>query len=226
MGALSKLWYNLVSLYALVMLGRRTDDVRWVFMIGNAQDNLAELARASGRMPDPFRNPTLEQMWLERYLPERYDLDELIALSPETLGGAYARYMAARGLRPNFYDDVVPRHKLHYLRLRLRQTHDIWHVLTGFDTDPVGELGLQGFYFGQVANGQSAMILAGGILKSLFTGRYGDLENYIEVFYDGYRSGRAAHPLLDVRWEKFWSESLDSLRQRYGITTTTWRASA
>jgi ubiquinone biosynthesis protein Coq4 len=120
MRALSKLRYNLESLYALVMLGRRTDDVRYVFMIGNAQDNLAEPARANGRMRDPFRNPSLERMWQQQYCPERYGIDELMGLSPRTLGGAYARHMAERGLRPDFYDDVAPRHKLHYLRLRLR----------------------------------------------------------------------------------------------------------
>lgn len=226
MGALSKLGHTIKSLYALVKLGRRTDDVRYVFMIGNAQDNLAEPARADGRIRDPFRNPSLERMWQEQYCPERYDIDEMMALSPTTLGGAYARHMVARGLRPDFYDDVAPRHRLHYLRLRLRQTHDVWHVLTGFDTDPVGELGLQGFYFGQMTNGQSAMILAGGIFKCLFTGRYGELESYIEVFCEGYRNGRTAHSILDVKWEQLWSEPLDGLRQRYGINTTAWRAPA
>jgi ubiquinone biosynthesis protein COQ4 len=224
MEVLPKLRYNLASLYGLVMLGRRTDDVRYVFMIGNAQDNLAEPARATGKMRDPFRDPSLERMWQERYCPEHYDVSELMALSPATLGGAYARHMTRRGLRPDFYDDVDARHKLHYLRLRLRQTHDVWHVLTGFDTDPVGELGLQGFYFGQVTNGQSALILAGGIFKCLFTGRYGDLERYVDVFCEGYHNGRAAHPLLNVQWEQLWSEPLDDLRQRYGIIVPGRRA--
>ena len=221
---LANLKYTLVSLYALVMLGRRTDDVRNVFLIGNAQDNLAEPARASGKLRDPFRNPGLERMWQERYCPPRYDVNELMALSPATLGGAYARHMVRRGLRPDFYDDVRARHRLHYLRLRVRQTHDIWHVLTGFDTDPVGELGLQAFYFGQFTNGQSVMILAGGILKCLFAGRYTELEHFVDVFCEGYHDGRAAHCLLDVRWEQLWNEPVAGLRQRFGIAATKWRA--
>ncbi|MDH4326334.1 MAG: hypothetical protein OEW90_19520, partial [Betaproteobacteria bacterium] len=99
MRMLANLKYTFVSLYALVMLGRRTDDVRNVFLIGNAQDNLAEPARASGKLRDPFRNPGLERMWQERYCPPRYDVNELMALSPATLGGAYARHMVRRGLR-------------------------------------------------------------------------------------------------------------------------------
>lgn len=201
------------------MLGRHTDQVRYVFLIGNAQDNLAELARVSGRMGDPFRNPMLERLWQDQYYPPRYDINQLMAMRPDTLGRAYARHMTDRGLQPDYYDSVAARHRFHYLRLRVRQTHDIWHVLTGFDTDPVGEVGLQGFYFGQVTNGQSVLILAGGIIKCLFTGRYADLEHFVDAFCEGYHNGQAAHFLLEVRWEQLWSEPLDSLRQRFGIVT-------
>jgi len=193
-------------------------------MIGNAQDELAESARAVGGMSDPFCDPALEDMWRTRYCPARYDLDELLELPPETLGGAYARHMRARGLRPDFYDEVEPRHRLHYLRLRLRQTHDVWHVLTGYDTDPVGELGLQGFYFSQVTNGQSILIFAGGLIRCLLTGSYRLLEDYVRVFAEGYRNGQQAHTLLAVRWEELWREPLIDLRQRFGVAATSWRA--
>lgn len=122
-------------------------------------------------------------------------------------------------MRADYDDAVKARHKFHYLRLRVRQTHDIWHLLTGFDTDPLGELGLQGFYFAQVTNRLSALLVAGGIFKCLFSGRYADLEDYIDVFCEGYHKGRAAHYLLEVRWEQLWSEPLDSLRQRFGVVT-------
>jgi len=162
-------------------------------------------------------------MWQEQYCPEKYDLDELVRLPPDSLGGAYARYMKARGIRPDFYDDVKARHKLHYLRLRLRQTHDIWHTLTGYGTDPVGELGLQGFYFGQVTNGQSVLIFAGGVIRCLLTGSYFLLENYVRIFSEGYQRGRDARSLLPVKWEQMWGEPLDAIRNRYLIAVTDWR---
>jgi ubiquinone biosynthesis protein Coq4 len=34
-----------------------------------------------------------------------------------------------------------------YLLLRLRQTHDLWHVVTGFSTNVPGELGLKAFVY-------------------------------------------------------------------------------
>jgi ubiquinone biosynthesis protein COQ4 len=217
MNRLSVLKLHLASLYGLFMLARHTDSVRYVFMIGNAQDSLAESARVRGEMRDPYRDPALEQLWQERYCPERYDVDEMLKLPDSTLGGMYARHMKARGLRPDFYDNVSPRHKLHYLRLRMRQTHDIWHALSGFDTDPAGEVGLQGFYFAQFTNGQSALIAAGAILRSILRRRYGELERFVEAFCEGYQKGRRALPMLGVRWEELWQEPVAALRQRFNI---------
>ena len=217
MKTLLRLRYHLASLYGLIRLARNTDATRYVFMIGNAQDSLAESTRAAGEMRDPFADAALEALWQDRYCPRRYDVDDLRRLDPSTLGGLYARHMKARNLRPDFYDDVAPRHKLHYLRLRMRQTHDVWHTLTGFGTDPIGEVGLQGFYFAQFTNGQSALILAAAILRSILGGRYGELESFVEAFCSGYRSGRRARPLLGVKWEEFWEEPVAELRRRYAI---------
>ncbi|MGH8689208.1 MAG: Coq4 family protein [Burkholderiales bacterium] len=222
LGRWAKLRHHLASLYALLGLGRNTNDVRYVFMIGNAQDSLAEPSRAARRMRDPFDEPDLEAMWQSRYCPRPYDLDTLLVLPEDSLGGAYARHMKGRGLRPDFYDEVLPRHRLHYLRLRLRQTHDVWHIVTGYDTDPVGEVGLQGFYFGQVTNGQSALIFAGGMIRSLLIGNYRMLENFVRAFSEGYRAGQDARTLLAVRWEDLWAEPLEAVRRRFGVTTTAW----
>lgn len=215
---------NLRSLYATFMLGRRPDAVKYVFMIGDSQDNIAEHARTVGGMTDPFANPELEALWQRRFRPSPYAVEGLLRLPASTLGGAYARHMHARGFRPDFFEDVAPRHRMHFLRLRLRQTHDIWHVLAGFDTDEFGEVGLQGFYFAQFTNGQSALILAGAVLKSLLRGRFAELECHVNAFCEGYRTGRAAQSLLAVQWETLWQEELDSVRRRFRIETPRCRA--
>lgn len=208
---------TLRSLYATVMLARKPDAVKYVFMMGDAQDNIAEGERCRGGTRDPFASPALEKMWQERYCPPRYDVAELLGLPAATLGGAYARHMKAHGLRPDFYEDVAPRHRMHFLRLRMRQTHDIWHVLCGFDTGEFGEVGLQGFYFAQFTNGQSALIGGGAILKSVLRGRFTDLELHVDAFCEGYRTGKNAESLLAVHWEALWDEPLDALRGRFRI---------
>jgi ubiquinone biosynthesis protein Coq4 len=124
MGRLFILWQHLGSIGAVFMLGRRPDQLKYVFMIGDRQDNLTEVARAAGRITDPFADAALGAIWTQRYHPARYDLHELARLPEDTLGGACARFMLAHGLKSDFYENVEARHKTHYLRLRLRQTHE------------------------------------------------------------------------------------------------------
>jgi S-adenosylmethionine uptake transporter len=215
---------NLRALYATFMLGRRPDQVKYVFMMGDAQDNIAEGARVRGEIADPYASSELESMWQKRFYAPRYDIDRLLQLPPDSLGGAYARHMKAHGLRPDFYEDAAPRHRMHYLRMRLRQTHDIWHILSGFGTDEFGEVGLQGFYFAQFTNGQSALIAAAALLKSVLRGRFGDLEKHVDAFCEGYCNGKRAERLLGVEWEEFWTEPVESLRRRYRIAEPQCRA--
>lgn len=197
-----------------------------LFRIGESQDRmgLADEARREGEADDPFASAALVGLWERRYCPERYDVAELLGLPAETLGGAYARHMTSRGLRPDFYDAVEPRDRNHYLRLRLRQTHDVWHVLTGFDTTLPGELGLQGFYQGQCANGLPALVLARAILAGSFTGGFGEMLQGVDAFCEGHRTGRMAQSLLAVEWEQAWTEPLRSLREQYRIEWPRCRA--
>ncbi len=217
MGRFFRLKNNLASLYAMVQLGRKPGAVRYVFIMGDRQDNLAEVDRLAGRITDPFSDADLDHLWRDQYRPPHYEVADLAKLPEQTLGGAYGRFMLAHGLQPDFYENVAPRHKMHFLRLRLRQTHDIWHVLSGFGTDEFGEVGLQGLYFAQVTNGQSALILTGAILKSIIHGRFQDLKLFIASFCEGFSMGQKSRNLLGVLWETHWRDDLASLRRASGI---------
>jgi ubiquinone biosynthesis protein Coq4/drug/metabolite transporter (DMT)-like permease len=208
---------NLRSIYATVKLAKRPDQVKYVFMMGDAQDNIAEGERARGKIANPFANPELEAMWQRAYRPADYDVEALARMPADSLGAAYAAHMKANGLRVDFYEAAKPRHRMHYLRLRIRQTHDIWHVLTGFGTDEFGEVGLQAFYFGQFTNGVSAMVAGAAILKSVLRGKFGELEKHFDAVCQGYVNGKRAQPMLAVKWEELWSEKVEVLRRRYGI---------
>jgi ubiquinone biosynthesis protein Coq4 len=208
---------NLRSLYAGLRLARDHQATKFVFMIGDAQDNIAESERRLGKLTDPFASSALETMWNTGFRAEPYKLEELAKLPADTLGGAYARHMKVNGLRQDYYQDVPPRHRMQYLRLRMRQTHDIWHVLTGLGTDDFDEVSIQGFYAGQFTTSMAAIIAAGAFLKSVLRGRFDELEKYVDAFCEGYCAGKRAESLLAVRWEELWGENLESLRRRYRI---------
>jgi ubiquinone biosynthesis protein COQ4 len=217
---------NLRSLYAAFRLARDPQATKFVFMIGDAQDNIAESERRLGNFTDPFTSSDLETMWSTGFRAQPYDLEELAKLPAETLGGAYARHMKANGLRQDYYQDVPTRTRMQYLRQRIRQTHDIWHVLTGLGANEFDEVGIQGFYAGQFTSSMAAIIAAGAFLKSVLRGRFGELEKHMDAFCEGYCAGKRAESLLAVRWEELWGENLESLRWRYRIELPRLRRAA
>jgi len=214
-------WYylknNLMTLYATFRLARNPQATKDVFMIGDTQDNIAEPERLAGRFPDPFKSDDLEALWRSGYHAARYDLDELGRLPAHTLGGAYARHMRANQLDVDYYQDWQPRNRMQFMRQRMRQTHDVWHVLTGFGTDEFEEVGIQGFYAGQFVSSMSGIIGAGAFIKSIVKCRFGELAKHMDSFCEGYCAGKRADNLLAVKWEELWGESLESLRRRYRI---------
>jgi ubiquinone biosynthesis protein COQ4 len=219
---------NLRSLYACFRLGRDPyGGLRFVFMMGDSQDNIAESERRLDRIADPYRsNAALEEMWQSRFRVAPYDIEALAKLPADTLGGAYARHMQTNQLQTDFYDDVPPRHRMHYLRLRIRQTHDIWHVLTGLGTDEFDEVALQAFYSGQFPNSTGAIIAVAAFLKSILRGRFDELGKHMESFAEGYCAGKRSGSLIAVKWEDMWTEKLDALRARYAIVLPRKRPAA
>jgi len=77
--------------------------------------------------------------------------EPLLSLPTETLGHQYADFLRRNALRPfQISDDMDPallQRNLFIVRYSL--LHDVFHVLTGFDTSWAGEAGVWGFVVGQ-----------------------------------------------------------------------------
>ncbi len=85
------------------------------------------------------------------YAPEQ-NLSVLRALPAGTLGREYARFLDANGIEPLVISDTVKeRFRENPFALRYTVTHDLHHVLTGFDTGLAGEAGNFAFSVGQGA---------------------------------------------------------------------------
>ncbi len=83
------------------------------------------------------------------YAPEQ-SMSVLRALPAGTLGREYARFLDANGIEPLVISDAV-KQRFHEnpFALRYTVTHDLHHVLTGFDTGLAGEAGNFAFSVGQ-----------------------------------------------------------------------------
>jgi ubiquinone biosynthesis protein COQ4 len=141
------------------------------------------------------------------------DWDALRALPADTLGGAYARYLDDNGLDPDLFQappGLPP--IIAYIAKRTRQTHDIWHVLTGYRPDVAGEVALQAFTYAQTRMPSAGLIAFFGSLRFAT-----QAPGTMLMSLDGLRRGRRAAFLTTVRWEDHWTEKLDDVRAKLGI---------
>jgi ubiquinone biosynthesis protein COQ4 len=135
------------------------------------------------------------------------DFDALSRLPEGTLGHAYARFMKERGLTPDIFAAKGELSRETYVIKRLRQTHDLWHVLTGIDTDVPGELELQAFTLTQMLVPSAFVLVSMGTLRWIF--RHPTLPFRV---LRGAVNGLKAKLLAPIDWESRWSTPLTELR--------------
>jgi ubiquinone biosynthesis protein COQ4 len=166
------------------------------------------------------RQPGVAALVSERYIAPPPNLEQLQQCPPDSLGFAYAKYITDAGFDPNFYRVLPIEDDVSYIFMRLRQTHDIWHLVAGFQTDVPGELGLKAFELAQTHRTMAAILLAGGLLATLLKVPE-QLDALLESIATGYRIGSQAQPFLAQKWEQHWEKSLHQWRSELGIPNGT-----
>ncbi|MBF2097232.1 MAG: ubiquinone biosynthesis protein [Gloeomargaritaceae cyanobacterium C42_A2020_066] len=143
----------------------------------------------------------------ERYIPPTHDLDKLLSLPSDSLGYIYAAQMKKSGYNPNLHEGMTVDSDAHYVEIRLSQTHDIWHIVTGFDTTIASEFGLQAFYLAQFPYPLATMLIANALIfTTLKTPEM--LPQLLEAIAQGFKLGKTAKPLFAQKWEEEWSKPL------------------
>ena len=146
------------------------------------------------------------------------DLAALRARPGTTLGGAFARFLDRNRLDYQLTRQPTPYTRdpdAAWLLHRLRQSHDLWHVLVGLGVRGHEEVLIHAFSLGQTGMPSSILIAAlGGVKHLLLERRWRDLFGLRRA----YRIGQGARPLLGVYWERHWDETVEAVRSRYGVT--------
>lgn len=161
--------------------------------------------------------PEVAQIIAERYIASVPDLKYLLSLPEDSLGYVYSSHMTEANFDPEFYRKVVIQDDFTYIVLRVRQTHDIWHTVTGFGVDVAGEVALQAFQLAQNRSPLSVMLMAGAILHTIRTSD--NLNAVMQVIDRGYRMGFQAKPFLAQKWEEAWEKPLSEWRTQLGVGT-------
>ncbi len=163
---------RLVDATALVYsFARYTADVSRLNDVFALNSRLIRLAdeTATRNVVDGFRRqPFGGEALRARHRFAHPDVPALLELPADTLGGAYARFMTERSLSPESIPHLQARTDLEYVIAHFYETHDLWHVLTGFDTSASGEAGLQAFYVAQNESFLPFFLLSAILLKHGF----------------------------------------------------------
>ncbi len=181
-------------------------------------------------LEDYERNPILLQFNQERYYAPDYDFEELAHLPADTLGYAYYHHIVDHGLSPKLAfgyrayqeaEDAAGKLQdmpevMKYSTVRGFQLHDIWHPLTGFDTTPVGEIGLQAFTLAQFHKPYNAFWMSISATRTLLIAPEQTTATF-DAIAAGWQLGKRAKSLINTHWEEMFDRPLDGLRREYNL---------
>jgi ubiquinone biosynthesis protein COQ4 len=149
------------------------------------------------------------------------DRAALARLPEGTLGRKYLAFIEGESLSP---DELVMASAegrdgyndpdRDYIASRLRDMHDLWHVITGYGRDGLGELALLAFSHTQSGHAGVAFIVLMGTRKAR---REAPWLPAWQVVREGRRHGKAASWLVAQPWEELLAEPLGDLRARLNI---------
>jgi ubiquinone biosynthesis protein COQ4 len=150
-------------------------------------------------------------------------MDTLRALPTGTLGRAFATHIDDNGLdvhklRESAFIEAHARdgEDQGYLAERGFQLHDLFHVLTGYDTSALCEVGVVSFTAAQTMSPYPTFIMTTRPLQmALYEPEL--LPFVMDTVVEGWTRGRTADMLIAVRWEDHWDEPLHDLRVRHGL---------
>lgn len=184
--------------------------------VGELAEGLLELPAYDLVAQHLKQDPTAAELIRDRYTPPDYDLDDLLTYPKDSLGYCYAAAIKTAGFDPNLHRDMGAETDARYVELRLSQTHDIWHVITGFDTSVTGEIGLQAFHLAQFPYPLAAMLLANALMSSTLLMPQ-DLPFLVEAIFQGLQMGQQAQSLFAQRWEAGWEKPLHQWRSELKV---------
>ncbi|EAQ70457.1 plastoquinone biosynthesis coenzyme/ Coq4 family protein [Synechococcus sp. RS9909] len=148
----------------------------------------------------------------EGWRPQPIDLQQLQTLPEGSLGRCYADQLVSQNITPDTLIDPSPvTNPQEYVVHRLKETHDIAHVLTGFGIDAASELGLQGFNLAQNRSPLAVMLIFGGMLSALQNGE--SLEPMLKALARGFQMGLDAELVIARKLEDGWERPLQEWRQ-------------
>jgi ubiquinone biosynthesis protein COQ4 len=203
---------------ALKKLIANPDDTSQVFTMIEALSGKAPLRVLRRFRADPDGKRLLETRADIR--PILVDRAKLERMPRGSLAEAYLAFLDREGITA---DGLVEASKqgetgafgtgndLAYLGDRMRDTHDLWHALSGYQGDVVGETALLAFSIAQTKNPAVALIVLTALVRAH------DVE-LTKLVVNAFRDGQRAAWLPAVVWEELLPLPLAEVRKRLRVS--------
>ncbi len=195
------------------------DDTGQVFKIiralsGNAGERQFQRLLASEHGPSILAD---DRSLLDRLSDRAY----LASLPDGSLGRIYADFTEREQISPaglveaseSVADDgeLMDRERMLFGN-RMRDSHDLWHIVTGYGRDLVGEAALLAFTYQQTRNRGIGFIVFVAYIKA---GRASP--EHRRLIRDGYLRSKRASWLPGADWASLLEEPLDVVRETLGV---------
>lgn len=151
------------------------------------------------------------------------DREALKKLPDGTLGKTYINFMEREGITAEglveaseeSYTEFTDKDFERYV-MRTREMHDLWHVVTGYGRDGLGEVCVVSFSYGQTKSlGFAAIALMGAYeFNRQFPGN-----RIFRAAWNAYRTGLKAKWFPGLDWEHLLTQPLEAVRRDLGIPT-------
>ena len=148
------------------------------------------------------------------------DRAALEAMPDGSLGRAYLAFLDSEGITAEGLVEASHEgagsqfygadNDLAFVRRRMRDTHDLWHTVTGYKGDLLGEASLLAFTFAQTGHPGVGFLAGLGVVLA-------DDPRVRTMIADGYRRGKRASWLPPADWAVLLPTALAEVRKKLGI---------
>ncbi len=212
-----KAFREIKALFAFARLAYNVDKLDRVFNMRDAAADPKYLAELQRKLSTVM--PNLADFHRAR-VRLTINRAELAALPKGTLGRTYADFLTENNLKPEAFPENAIQSEPDYMRTHFYETHDLWHVVTGFDTTPTGEAGVQAFYAAQTFGVLPAALLSALLLNAAIKRDDVAMKARVGAIAAGWALGERANILIGYPWNERFTWTLADCRKEIGIDTS------
>jgi ubiquinone biosynthesis protein Coq4 len=152
--------------------------------------------------------------------PDYFQISELSRSPVGSLANEFYRMITQNGFDLEVLDreQLGLRHlpyPLDFINAKMLQIHDVWHIVAGYQTTSLHEVGVSAFQLAQCGHSYSAKFLAVVVTSALRNSE--GLKVLLDVVFTAWRHGRSSPPLISVDWREIWNRPLKEVRAELGL---------